>query len=104
MAPSGLGRLPGDASPLDELDDVVDATLPRVSVVVKVSPTFSTRCPGAASARLSLPSHAGCRAGSAIHSKMSAGAALITRDALTTFVDRSSLMREANHRDRTLPS
>ena len=67
-----------------------------VSRVVNVSPTAWMRWPAAASARLSLPSHSGWRAGSAIHSKMVTWSASITRDA-ETILGCSSLIPPAKH-------
>src|SRR5579875_2290625 len=54
-----------------------------VSVIWKISPTPCTRCPGAAAARLSLPSHSGCLLGSAMNSKMAAAGAAMVRVAVT---------------------
>src|SRR5271166_1961613 len=58
--------------------------LPIVRVMVKTSPRLRTRCPGRASARLSLPSQSGCWDGSAMSSKIRLGLAAISRLALTT--------------------
>src|SRR5690349_6038171 len=59
-------------------------SLPSVSRMVNTSPTVRTRCPVGASARLSLPSHCGCIAGSAINSKILSAGAAIARLAVTT--------------------
>ena len=56
---------------------------PTISIV-NTSPARCTRCPAGASLRLSLPSQPGCRAGSAISSKIRSGIAAISRLALTT--------------------
>src|SRR6516165_7865876 len=58
-------------------------TAPLVNVVLNTSPTWWTRCPGAADARLLLPSQLGWMDGSAIRSNILSALAEITRVALT---------------------
>src|SRR3954454_10702490 len=60
--------------------------------MTNTSPTEGIRCPGAASARLSLPSQRGCCAGSAISSKISPVPAATSRLALTTRGTTSSMV------------
>src|SRR4051812_98584 len=68
-------------------------TDPMVSVMENTSPTDRTRCPGSALAKLPLPSHSGCRVGSAISSNTCAGAARISRDAEATLRSGESINR-----------
>ena len=72
-------------------------TSPWVSDIANTSPTARTRCPAGASARLSLPSHCGCCAGSAISSKIVSAGAATSRLALTTLVssDMASIQPES---------
>ena len=57
---------------------------PLVRVVMKEPPALVGLCPCAAEPRLSLPSHSGCRTGSAMSSKISEADAAISISALTT--------------------
>jgi hypothetical protein len=65
--------------------------------MTNTSPTWRTRCPAAASARLSLPSQRGCWAGSAINSKITSAGAATSRLALTTLLSFDMPSFNLNH-------